>query len=146
MGGTAVNQAVEDVEEAVKRAIAEHRGMTPRELAPQARLLDDLGVDGDDAEELLSDIARRFDVDFSRLHFDRHFGPEGLSILRVMKDTVKPWRCYPLTVEDLVGAAKSGTFVYDYDHRPFVQRRPWHVWVMGLGLAAVVFAVMQILN
>jgi hypothetical protein len=40
--------------------------------------LDDLGVDGDDAVELMEEFSKRFDVDLETFHIGEYFGCEGL--------------------------------------------------------------------
>jgi acyl carrier protein len=132
-----VSGAEDHTEVAVRQVIAEQCGVTPQKVCLHTRLAEDLGVDGDDATELLSSIADRFKVDFSGLRYDRHFGPEGFFISLAVRDTIKPSPHYPLTVQDLVDAVTLGTFTYDYEHRPFVLRRPWGFWIMFAVLVAV---------
>ena len=57
-------------------------GLRAERLRPEARLLQDLRVDGDDAAEFFAAIAARFGTDLSalRANWDSHFGAEGLSI------------------------------------------------------------------
>src|SRR5262245_19921421 len=49
-------------------------------IMSSSRLLDDLGIDGDDAAELFASIHDRFGTDLTLLYanWDRHFGPEGI--------------------------------------------------------------------
>ncbi len=75
-------------------------------------LFHDLGVDGDDAFELLKTYALKFTVDISEFRFYDYFGPEGAPtpwgfILELLfrKQYKKKKR---LTVEDLVRGVASG--------------------------------------
>lgn len=54
---------------------------------PADRLLQDLGIDGDDAAEFFDAIHNRFGTDLTLLRedWDTHFGPEGLSIAPIGK-------------------------------------------------------------
>lgn len=137
-----MSQTQEDTEVAIIQLVAHHTGVASNKISVRTRLGEDLGIDGDDATELLSDIASRFGVDFSRLRFDRHFGPEGSSFPPAITKT----RSYPLLVQDLVDAAKSGTFTYDYEHRSFATSSSWYAWIMFLALVAMVAAAICLLR
>ena len=62
----------------VRRFVAEATGYPLDRVQMETRPSEDLGVDGDDAVELLEAFVERFGVDLSELRFDRHFAPEGL--------------------------------------------------------------------
>jgi hypothetical protein len=55
-------------------------GVKRSRLTPASTLLGDLGVDGADGWELIESFGKKFQVDLSGFHADRHFGPEGLPI------------------------------------------------------------------
>jgi acyl carrier protein len=65
----------------VIQMLAEERGLPPAKIGPSSRLLEDLGMDGDDAVDFFILLEKRFGTDFSTLHerWGDHFGPEGLS-------------------------------------------------------------------
>lgn len=46
-------------------------------LTPQTMVNFELGVDGDDGVDLLSEFGRRFDVDVESFPYARYFGPEA---------------------------------------------------------------------
>lgn len=76
--------------------ITKHRGVYKKPITPETRLGADLGIDGDDASELLEDVVVAFDIDVSEFKYDDYFGPEGLSvffpiylILRLLN--IQPW-------------------------------------------------------
>jgi hypothetical protein len=59
--------------------VAEFTGIKPEKLNSTTRLLQDAGMDGDDAVEFFTDFEKRYGADLTPLyaHWDRHFGPEG---------------------------------------------------------------------
>lgn len=59
--------------------LAEERGVPASKLTPASRLLEDLGMDGDDAVEFFDQFERRFSPNLESLHYHwrRHFGPES---------------------------------------------------------------------
>jgi acyl carrier protein len=66
--------------EEVRALIVEQANVLPERVTPETRLLHDLGIDGDDAVELLLAFEQRFGVDLAALQFGRHFGPEGIPL------------------------------------------------------------------
>src|SRR5262245_9354472 len=57
----------------VATLVAHETGAARSSLRPETRLLHDLGVYGDDVDELLQALSERFGVDFSEFRFDRYF-------------------------------------------------------------------------
>ncbi|MBV7257590.1 hypothetical protein KCG44_12430 [Pacificimonas sp. WHA3] len=70
-----------DVEQQLITMLSKERGLPADRIKPSSRLLDDLGMDGDDAVEFFIDVKETFGTDISLLeeNWNRHFGPEGLS-------------------------------------------------------------------
>lgn len=66
--------------------LAEERGLPRDKLQLSARLLQDLGMDGDDAVDFFLSIHERFGTDLTHLqeHWSEHFGPEGFSCLNLL--------------------------------------------------------------
>ena len=60
-------------------------GVRAERLGPDARLVQDLHIDGDDAAGFFDAVSARFDTDLSALRagWDTYFGPEGLSVMAV---------------------------------------------------------------
>ena len=50
------------------------------EISPQNTLLTDLGIDGDDAVELLINLQKSFNVSFESFNFNNYFCGEGFSL------------------------------------------------------------------
>ncbi|HEY0012338.1 MAG TPA: DUF1493 family protein [Allosphingosinicella sp.] len=67
------------IEAEVIDLIARERGLPRHKVTLSSRLLQDLGMDGDDAVEFFQDFETRYGADLTPLylHWDRHFGPEG---------------------------------------------------------------------
>jgi acyl carrier protein len=68
-------------EQEVIAFVLERTGIQPRKIKPECTLFGYLGVDGADGWEFVEAFGKRFDVDLSAFRADRHFGPEGSSIL-----------------------------------------------------------------
>lgn len=56
--------------------IRRNRGLQKKSLINSTTLQRDLGVDGDDADEIMSEYFSTFDVDGSQFDFDDYFGTE----------------------------------------------------------------------
>lgn len=58
--------------------VAEDRGLPAARIDRASRLVDDLGMDGDEADEFFVAFRARFGADLAPLqaHWGRHFGPE----------------------------------------------------------------------
>lgn len=91
-----------DVEQRVIRFIARKTGLQFEQVKPSSRLLHDLQIDGDDAEELLTAYSDAFAVDLTGFNFGRHFRsePDILTIWLRKNDHL-----LPVTVSQLVQAA-----------------------------------------
>ena len=63
--------------EQVKDFIAENARVDRRLLSATTSLFADLGIDGDDAHELIDAFSKRFHVDMARFVFADYFGPEA---------------------------------------------------------------------
>lgn len=61
--------------------VAEERGLPREKVHVSDRLLQDLGMDGDDAVDFFNSVHERFGTDLTHLHehWSEHFGPEGFS-------------------------------------------------------------------
>ncbi|MGC2780178.1 MAG: DUF1493 family protein, partial [Bradyrhizobium sp.] len=81
---------------------------TRMQISDETDIAGDLGVDGAEAHELMLAFQRAFDVDLSGFEFDRHFGPEGLSLTGLVLTVLRLRRPrLPLTIAALVDAARQ---------------------------------------
>ncbi|WP_374981918.1 DUF1493 family protein [Pseudomonas solani] len=78
----------------------------------ESSLFHDLGIDGEDASELLNSYAIRFNVDVKDIDFMRHFGNEGtatpFALLKNLLTGNKQTNKIPITINDLVEGINSG--------------------------------------
>jgi hypothetical protein len=94
--------------------VAEHTGVSPYSITASTRIGEDLGVDGDDAADLLRAFASHFHVDLATFQFARHFGAEaswsplyGLYCLFTVRGCTEL-----VTVGQLAEAAEKGVWSY----------------------------------
>jgi acyl carrier protein len=104
--------STDQFEDRVKRLVAAKMAVRMEQLTPTPRLQHDIGVDGADGWELMAEIGESFGVDLSEFQADLHFGPDGggnpISALVVLLFRPKWARLIPITIGDLVAAARSG--------------------------------------
>ncbi|MNN75417.1 hypothetical protein D3C81_1917210 [compost metagenome] len=112
------SSTAEEVTEFIARFVC-----TPSKgLSASTTLFGDLGVDGDDADELLAAFGKRFNVDLSTLDVGKHFGSEStwpwafFYWLRLWSRPGTPEQkagLSPISIADLVRAAESGKWMYN---------------------------------
>jgi acyl carrier protein len=110
----------EDLYDRVLVIVAKNRGRKKTDIRAESRLLQDLGTDGMDADDLLAALGDAFDIDFSGFVFNRHFGPEGWNPLELLQGLFEPEtrKKIPITVMDLYEAAKTRKFPDLSDRKP----------------------------
>jgi Protein of unknown function (DUF1493) len=59
--------------------VAHNRAVEPSTINLQTDLHEDLGLAGDDVDDLFGELQKRLQIDFSGFQFDRHFEGEGAS-------------------------------------------------------------------
>jgi acyl carrier protein len=100
------------LEDRVKNLVAHKMAVRAKNLSPATRLLHDIGADGADGWELMTEFAEEFGVDIGEFRFDLHFGPEagGNPFTALYILLVRPrWAQFiPVTIGDLIEAARSG--------------------------------------
>lgn len=88
--------------------VSENIGCDPSRLTPDTRLFEDLGIDGDDAEDLMRDFASHFTVDLTGYEHLQHFGPEaGWSPIAIHPSGLS----VPITLVCLAEAAAAGRWL-----------------------------------
>lgn len=99
-----------DLRAQISGIIARHTGIPQERIRPENRLLHDLGIDGDDAGELLTDFAKTFHVEMSGFDFAMFFlsEPHLFNFWKFLFGKTK--RLPPLTVDDLCRSAAAGKF------------------------------------
>ncbi len=73
--------ATRDHQSEVIDLLAHERGLPREKVYLSDRLLQDLGMDGDDAVDFFNSVHERYGTDLTHLHehWSQHFGPEGFS-------------------------------------------------------------------
>ncbi len=99
----------QETEKQVKAFLSEQWSVEPKQLTGQTRLEHDLGITGDDAEEVMEAFMDQFEVDMSEFKFNRYFGPEvGCNpAVWLWCRLFMPQLLHsePVTIDDLVSAA-----------------------------------------
>lgn len=104
----------------VRAFLCETCRVSRESLTPSTRLLHDLGIDGDDAVEILTDFGKRFGVDLSSFPFQRYFGSEVGAGIRWLvrkvhgRDAI---RLASITLQDLLDAANQGRWLDSDRHK-----------------------------
>ena len=114
-----LSERMDSLESRIIKFVAEFTGAdSPVTLS--TTLLGDLGVAGDDGDELLAAFGEQFGVDMSRCDPQGYFGTEGLPpwfpivwLLYFLRrgSPEQRARLMPIRVSDLVSSARSGAWV-----------------------------------
>lgn len=75
--------------------------------------LRNLGIDGDDAIELMNKFSQEFSVDMSKFDFKRHFSPEGFNPFLILFPSWWRRKLQSITIRDLVKAAETGVWPFE---------------------------------
>lgn len=110
MSRTYIEAKMDDIEIAVL-VIAERIAARPATMS--SKIYHELGVTGDKAWELLTDIARKFSISFEGFEFNLYFSDE-----LEPSDSEKKRR--PLTVAHLVDVARKGKWFEPNGFRIFI--------------------------
>lgn len=120
--------SADSIEQQVVALVAEFTGCPVERIKPQTTLFGDLGIDGDDGDEILTVFMKRFEVDMSSCR-PVHFGPEGFPPWTPLYWLVLLWRArvekqstpesrarlVPITIQDLFDSAKAKRWTISYD-------------------------------
>jgi hypothetical protein len=118
------------LEDEVAAFVADFTSHPIKQIKPQTTLFGDLGIDGDDGDEILSTFMQRFAVDMSSYR-PIHFGPEGFVPWAPLYWLVILWRTIfeknstpesrsrlmPITIQDLIDSAKAKQWTIRYEKR-----------------------------
>ena len=89
--------------------IAKKTGLPAAQISPDSRLLQDLGVTGDDAAELLAELSAAFEIDMGGFQFGEYFTGEPHLFNWWLAG--KGAKLTPITVRDLVDAARRKKWI-----------------------------------
>jgi hypothetical protein len=97
-----------DIRSRVIDLVAKVAGVPPSRLQPAMELEEDLGITGDDAQELIYDYAAYFQMDMTAFKFHRHFEGESLFAGFLTKFRGgESMQHAPVTIDFLVRAAQD---------------------------------------
>lgn len=92
------------IEEGIKQLVSYHSGVESERLREDTLIEEDLGTTGDDAWELLENLQKKYDADFSSFDFLMHFGPEaGCS-------SHQEYGYYPVSLGHLIAVVEKGSW------------------------------------
>lgn len=94
--------------------LASELGVDRSRLNEATRLREDLGVDGEDGEDLLAAFAKSFSIDLTGLDLSRHFGPEAgpSPIVWIWWVVTFSWpKLEPIRVGDLQASVNAGRWL-----------------------------------
>lgn len=108
---------VEGDDQMTKRIIAivaHNRGVSPLKIGLQSDLYEDLGLTGDDVDDLFDELHKQLEIDFSGFQFGRHFTSEARYWF-----SGGHWKRQriPVTIADLVTAAKNKKWTMTYESK-----------------------------
>ncbi|MEO1136598.1 MAG: DUF1493 family protein, partial [Pseudomonadota bacterium] len=58
----------------IREIISEAQGIDSSQIHLDTQLFDDLGIAGDDADEIFQELDKRFTIDWNNIHLGIHFG------------------------------------------------------------------------
>jgi hypothetical protein len=99
------------IEEQVVAVLARRSGLAKEKVKPDARLVQDLKLDGDDALDAVLEISEKCAMDVSGFDSSRYFRSEPtlLTLLPFLPSQRRDSETkQPLTVAELIEAARSG--------------------------------------
>ena len=102
----------------VRAFVAASCGVEQGRVQPETRLYEDLGVNGDDSDDLLREFAAKFHVDLAGYDHGAHFTGEGMwpwdplvLLWRVVRHGRLSVERIPLRVGRLIRAAEEGSWL-----------------------------------
>ena len=99
----------------VHKFFSEFTAITPSKIRAVSRIVEDLGIVGDDGDEMMNQFAERFNVNISGFtkwdHFGSEGGPDPVSLIHAVIDLLRNSKrkssgILPLTVMEFIIAAK----------------------------------------
>ena len=124
--------------------VAEERGLAPERVKLNSGLLEELGMDGDDAVEFFEQFEARYGPDLTPLYqnWDRHFGPEGFGSPRscalMFLLLISPFLFIPFGIHPfwVWGAEIAGLLLWLWLRQPPLKNTMIPITVQDLTIAA----------
>jgi acyl carrier protein len=80
---------VTETEQVIAGILRENHGIRATQIQSDTAINKDLGIDGDDAVELLQAIKTEFQIDIRDFQFDEFFGPESVGLLNLFGRVIR---------------------------------------------------------
>ena len=100
---------------AVARFLGKKIGRSPDSFTPETDLLYDLGIDGDDYEEIIIEFTQQHSIISKEYKWQFHHGPEGCNPIWLLfpPEILKRTRI-PIRIKDFLEAKKRKTWEFLY--------------------------------
>jgi len=147
-----------DLIDGIRKFVAERTNYFFEQVTPETTLFGDLGVYGNDAEELLTEFARQFKVSLDGFYFCDHFEfewdplrPAFIALLYVLSARFRrSWRAAKarerdITIAHLARCAALGRWVPSQDLRRPRPLTPWRLFWRVVGIVFAPIAVATVL-
>jgi hypothetical protein len=76
-------------------------------LNANTRISEDLGLEGDDADDFMQAFSKKFNVDLANFNFDEYFASEGFDPFRLLAYLIGIKKYKSITLSDLERAARN---------------------------------------
>ncbi|AQT58898.1 DUF1493 family protein [Cellvibrio sp. PSBB023] len=131
-----------EITKEVYEIIARYASEEPEALSNELYVEQDLNLVGDDVAELLEEMQKKFDIDFSGFNFSLHFSPE------VGWPENPEFGYYPVTIGHLVQVAalkvwflpeRNESNFHKEKKRTFISKSAIVAFIVIIGLAVLLF-------
>ncbi|OUR65667.1 hypothetical protein A9Q79_01355 [Methylophaga sp. 42_25_T18] len=94
-------------------------------LSPESKLVEDLGIEGDDFSELIESFSKKYDIDMDSYLWYFHHREEGWNLgALIFKPPYAQVKTIPVTPEVLLAAAKTKVWPVKYPNHKLKPGRP----------------------
>lgn len=131
-----------DTFEKVRQIIAYHSGVKAENITLDTDLVQDLGITGDDGDEILISLNKAFKIDWTGFDVGLVFGNEGCGLPPpwALKNNAVMYESQPCRVGDLVHAAETGKWPIRHEAIP---RKRSHK--AGMYVLSVIYSLMLLI-
>jgi acyl carrier protein len=84
-----VSTEVDEIKKRVIDFLSDETAIRASKISLNSRLFHDLGIDGEDAMDLIAAFSKSFGVDVSNFQYSEYFGDEGFCLLSELAELVK---------------------------------------------------------
>jgi hypothetical protein len=124
-----------EITKEVYEVISRHTLKKPEALSNELYIEQDLKLSGDDVAELLEEMQRKFEIDFSAFNFSLHFSPE------VGWPENQEFGYYPVTIGHLVKVATLKVWVLPEKNEANFQKEKKHSFILKSAIVTVIVII-----